>query len=100
KLFMTIVLGVLYPLAITGICQGVFPHRANGSLIVSGGKVIGSELIGQNFTKPENFRPRPSNAGSDGYDAANSAGPNWGPTNKKLIDKVKAAVHKYRKEKP
>ena len=100
KLFMTVVLGVLYPLAVTAICQGVFPHRANGSLITSGGKVIGSELIGQNFAKPEYFQPRPSNAGSDGYDATASGGYNWGPTNKKLIDKVKTSIEKFRKDNP
>jgi K+-transporting ATPase ATPase C chain len=100
NLFLTLLLGVIYPLAITGVCQVVFPHQANGSLITSGGKVIGSELIGQNFTKPEYFQPRPSAAGSDGYDAANSGATNYGPTNQKLIDRVKTSVEKFRKENP
>ena len=100
KIFMTILLGVVYPLVMTGICQVLFPYRSNGSLIISGGKVIGSELIGQNFTKPEYFQPRPSAAGSDGYDATSSGGSNYGPTNQKLIDRVKASVVKFRKENP
>jgi K+-transporting ATPase ATPase C chain len=100
KIFMTIVVGVIYPLAITGVCQLVFPHRANGSLVTAGGKVIGSELIGQNFTKPEYFQPRPSAAGSEGYDATASGGSNYGPTNQKLVERVKASVEKFRKENP
>src|SRR5580692_3636296 len=100
KLFMTVLLGVVYPLVMTGISQVLFPHQANGSLIESGGKVIGSELIGQNFTKPEYFQPRPSAAGNDGYDPTASGGSNYGPTNQKLIDRVKASVDKFHKENP
>lgn len=100
KIFMTIVLGVGYPLAMTGICQLLFPHQANGSLVTSGGKVIGSELLGQNFAKPEYFQPRPSAAGSNGYDATASGGSNYGPTNQKLIDRIKGSLDKFRKENP
>ncbi len=100
KLFMTVLLGVIYPLAMTGISQLLFPDKANGSLRTSGGKVIGSELIGQNFTRAEYFQPRPSAAGSDGYDPTASGGSNYGPTNQKLIERVKASIGKFRKENP
>jgi K+-transporting ATPase ATPase C chain len=100
NIFLTIVLGVGYPLAVTGISQLIFPYQANGSLITKGNRVIGSELIGQNFTKPEYFQPRPSAAGNDGYDPTASGGFNYGPTNQKLIDRVKASVDKFHKENP
>ncbi len=100
KLFMTVVLGVVYPLVMTGICQVLFHQKANGSLITSNGRVIGSELIGQNFTRAEYLHPRPSAAGDSGYDAAASNGSNFGPTNQKLIQRVKASIEKFRKENP
>jgi K+-transporting ATPase ATPase C chain len=100
NIFLTILLGVAYPLAVTGISQVLFPRQANGSLITQNGQVIGSELIGQNFTKPEYFQPRPSAAGNDGYDPNASGGFNYGPTNQKLIDRVKASVDKFHKENP
>lgn len=84
NIFLTILLGVGYPLAVTGICQLVFPHQANGSLITQGEKVIGSELIGQSFSKPEYFQPRPSSAGN-GYDPTASGGSNLGPISAKFI---------------
>ena len=95
----TVLFGVIYPLAITGIAQVVFPDKANGQLIERDGKVVGSRLIGQGFSSPGYFRSRPSAAGT-GYDAANSAGTNLGPTNKKLIDAVMANVEAARKENP
>src|SRR5580698_1893333 len=100
NIFLTILLGVAYPLAVTGVSQIIFPHQANGSLITKGDRVIGSEIIGQNFTKPEYFQPRPSAAGNDGYDPTASGGSNYGPTNQKLIDRVKASVDKFHKENP
>lgn len=97
-LLLTILTGLIYPVAITGICQLIFPRQANGSLITgSNGQVVGSALLGQNFTKPEYFHPRPSNST---YDGANSGGTNLGPTNKKLIDRVKADADAFRKDNP
>ena len=95
----TLILGIVYPLVITGIAQVAFPDKANGQLIERDGKVVGSRIIGQGFSSPGYFRSRPSAAGM-GYDAANSAGSNLGPTNKKLVDAVKANVEAARKENP
>jgi K+-transporting ATPase ATPase C chain len=95
----TLLLGVAYPLVVTGLAQVLFPGKANGQLIERDGKIVGSRIIGQGFSSPGYFRSRPSAAGT-GYDAANSGGTNLGPTNKKLIDAVKAAVDEAKKENP
>jgi K+-transporting ATPase ATPase C chain len=98
-LLFAIVLCGLYPLVIWGAGQLFFPHQANGSLIEgSDRKIIGSELLGQNFTGAKYFHPRPSAAGANGYDAAGSSGSNLGPTSKKLMDSVKQRVADYRAE--
>jgi K+-transporting ATPase ATPase C chain len=93
----TLLLGIVYPLVVTGIAQAVFRDKANGQLIERNGTIVGSHLIGQAFSSPGYFRGRPSAAGT-GYDAANSGGTNLGPTNKKLIEAVKASVDAARKE--
>jgi potassium-transporting ATPase KdpC subunit len=92
----TVLTGLVYPLAVTGVAQVAFPNRADGSLLEKNGTVIGSKLIGQNFTAPRYFQPRPSAAG-DGYDGMSSSPSNLGPTNPVLIRDVQERVAEYRR---
>ncbi len=98
-LVLTVLTGLIYPGIVTGLSKLIFPKDAGGSLIEVNGSVIGSELIGQTFSKPEYFHGRPSAAG-DGYDAANSGGSNLGPTSERLASRVKADSALFRKENP
>jgi K+-transporting ATPase ATPase C chain len=97
-LVFTVLTGLAYPLVLTGIAQGLFNHKADGSIVRNAeGEAVGSSLIGQTFTRPEYFHPRPSAAG-DGYDASASSGSNLGPTNETYLSDVEKRAAAYRKE--
>ena len=96
-----VVTGLLYPFVMTGLAQIIFPWRANGSLVTDEkGQVVGSELIAQGFVKPAYFQPRPSAAGEKGYDATSSSGSNFGPTSKKLQDRINDDLKRLQEENP
>src|SRR5258708_7015039 len=97
---LTVLTGIVYPIAVWCIAQAIFPSQASGSLIVAGNKIVGSSLIGQNFSSPRYFQGRPSAAGDKGYDAAGSSGSNLGPTNKALIDGVKLRLKNFVESNP
>ena len=97
---LTLVTGVAYPLLMTVVAQGLFSHQANGSLMERDGKVVGSELIGQQFDDPRYFWGRPSATGPTPYNAAASTGSNYGPTNPAQLDAVKARVENFKKKQP
>jgi len=92
---MALILGIIYPLVITGISQVIFPSQANGEIFTVNGKIVGSELIGQNFSSPQYFHGRPS---AIGYNASTSGGSNYGPTNKNLVDRVNISISEIKAE--
>ena len=95
----TVIFGLLYPLAVTGLAQWLWPRQANGSLVERSGNIVGSDLLGQGISSPGYFHPRPSAAG-DGYDAANSGGTNYAATNARLVERVRASVAGLQRENP
>jgi K+-transporting ATPase ATPase C chain len=97
---LTVITGLVYPLAVFGLAQVIFPDSAHGSLLVKDGKVVGSSLIGQDFSSTRYFQSRPSAAGDKGYDAANSGGSNLAPTNKALIDAVRLRLKNFVESNP
>jgi len=99
-LLLTVLTGLIYPLLVTGLAQALFPHQANGSLIVKGGRAVGSALIGQPFTSPTYFWSRPSATGPFPYNAASSSGSNLGPTNPALLARVKSDIARIRASHP
>ena len=99
-LLFTVLTGLIYPGIVTALSEILFYRQANGSLLTVNGQAVGSALIAQDFSRPDYFHARPSAAGTNGYDGANSNGSQYGPTNQKLIDRVKASVDQFRKENP
>lgn len=95
----TVLLGLIYPILVVGLAR-IWPQKADGQLVSRNGVVVGSRILAQPFTGPQYFHPRPSAAGTNGYDATNSGGTNWGPTNQKLVDRVKGDVATLQVENP